>query len=692
MLRIDASTEAAGITCFADHLVPNLYHYLPAAPRVASDDAGPKLRLTRYRGGASGGLLRLEVDLAHTADALAAARAELEARGPGPVELVPVLFDGGTARLTTLGVDGADAPRFVERVLGSTVPGLLGRNAAIFALTLGAEGATLLEAALALGATPLLVVYDLAYAGLHPARNLRARIHTEAAYRYLRARLAASSLWFRADLDREAEAMSHAQHIEIEDVDETGSDPAVLAARADEVRATLRELVETVFFRPATSPVPAAASAARPEWRAAWSAGGFAAEAFVLRDLAQDEVQDLSYDLTEARVMPARVAPQAALSLPPEVDRARLIHDVTTGGDPPRTVTVLSPPGADWTGVAAITVNLRAGDDHRAIVLTADHGEDEAALPPGPAPVEVNARLLARPEDDALGAPPAPDDGFAPLDGTTLILDPAVLARRRVVELTLGVFDPAAVSGVDGRLVLGDRAIAFLLGPARPSLRAVVYGAGALAVESTWRLGDGPPLTAGGQIPADQTVAVLNQPPGQTQPVQLELVDPLGRVASASVELEGPGGARRGFALDPAHPTARGSVRRDGAGLLRYRHRVQVVFKDSRVVDGDWQEATGTVVLVGDTDARAEPVQVVVLGAAPLGALIQLTSLAPPDGVAPTVERLLDPGQTTAVLRLPFRKAAPRSYHVEATLFSADDARTVSRDDTAGVLLLGGRP
>jgi len=72
-----------------------------------------------------------------------------------------------------------------------------------------------------------------------------------------------------------------------------------------------------------------------------------------------------------------------------------------------------------------------------------------------------------------------------------------------------------------------------------------------------------------------------------------------------------------------------------------------------------------------------------------LGALVRLTSLAPPPGVEATVENLLEPGQEPLRITLPFRRGAPHRYRVEGQVFLADGEQQLpARDEIAEVLLL----
>jgi hypothetical protein len=733
MLLLGSDIEVSGLIVFRDHIAPRTFHYLPGAPRVVTDAASggaarPGLQLLRYRGARDGGLLALDVDLAVPDATLAAARAALAAKigGDAPVDLVPVLFTEGTVRLTALGVDeappipspadstapsgtapapapGTAGPVLVERIVGTAVPSLLGHGRAIFSLELDREGTSLLDAAIRSAGTPLAVVYDLAYAGLRPARGLIARVRYQMAYDYLRTRAALSSLWFKADLDRETEALAKAGHITIEDVDYQGLDPAILAQRAEEVRKTLGELSESLFFRPATSPRAVGDQAAprQPGVDAAWAARGRPQAAFVLRELAQREEQELTYDLREAAVATARVAPQGALAAPPGVDPASLVRDVTLDAPPVALeVRAFALPGADWTGVGAVTVDLRGGvggREVRTLVLTPAASDQSALLPAEPRDaVEQRIRVLATLEPEALGAPPPADPPFAPLAASTLALDPAALAGRRVVRIALGVIDAEMVRQVRGRLKSGGQAHEFLLsldgaGSGHAEDAVPVWGSGALQVEAELALVDGGAVAVAQDVAPGQPAVAINQPADRFQTVWMALQDPLDRYASLLVEIEGAAGERhRSFSLDAATPSARWSAPRAAGAPRAFRYKVRKVGRDAAVSEEDWQDGAGSLLPVGDLDLRVETIDVVLVGGGDAaGALVRLTSLAPPAGIEAAVETLTEPGQTEIQVRLPFRQDAPRSYRVEGQVFLDQGERAIApREETAEVLIL----
>ena len=143
-----------------------------------------------------GGLLAFTVDLGVSEDVLDDTRRELRGRDDvdGDVNLVPVQFRSGSCRLS-ITKDAADSesaaenePRglnFFEEVYGASKPSLFGFNRATFTVILSQEGATLFEAALKAGISPIGVLYDLKFLALAPAFNVKITADYKRIYTHL---------------------------------------------------------------------------------------------------------------------------------------------------------------------------------------------------------------------------------------------------------------------------------------------------------------------------------------------------------------------------------------------------------------------------------------------------------------------------------------------------------------------------
>lgn len=185
-----------GVMCYRDHADSSLFYYVPERPRLARNDGVPEFIYLKYRRDVTdnadfdpdvkqslgGGFLAFTVDLGLDDEELKAIKQELGRFADGDVRLAPVDFRKGTVRLT-LTKDAADAPEaeadaprgmsFFEEIYGATKPSLFGFNRATFAVVLPQEAATLFEAALKSGISPIGVIYDLEFLGLRPAFHVK---------------------------------------------------------------------------------------------------------------------------------------------------------------------------------------------------------------------------------------------------------------------------------------------------------------------------------------------------------------------------------------------------------------------------------------------------------------------------------------------------------------------------------------
>jgi len=185
-----------GLMVYRDHANPRLFYYMSERPRISRTAQGrPEMSLIKYKRDLTdnpafdptqakslgGGLFTFTVDLGVDAGVLGAVRSDLSRRVSGEINLSPIQFRGGTVRLSTTkkateaeGGGATSGFAFFEEVLGATVPTLLGDNRAVFSIVLTQEGATLIEAALASGISPVGVIYELNTLAMRPAFHVKA--------------------------------------------------------------------------------------------------------------------------------------------------------------------------------------------------------------------------------------------------------------------------------------------------------------------------------------------------------------------------------------------------------------------------------------------------------------------------------------------------------------------------------------
>ena len=703
MLLLDDSITIGPLTIYRDHASPSTFHYMPGKVQVVTEDGMLRAQLLRFRGSApdgtvqGGGILSLDVQLARDHAALQAAQKQLATRFGVEPNLVPVLFDHGTARVSVLDFHPADPAAgtnslFVEKVLGTTVPSLFGQQRAIFSARLTPEGSTLIEKALRDGSAPVLIVYDLEFSGLMPARGVRARVHYQMSYDYLRTRFQANTLYFKTDLDREAESLSRKGSIEIEDVDFQGLSPEARARRTEELRTTLSQLMQGLFFQPAASPATANifSSSVSSGADAYWASQGRPQVAFVMRGLEQHEDDLLIYDLTESQVTKQRVAPQGALELPKDTDTSKLILDVTTDWPPPITqVHAFTLPDANWAGVSALEIRLRHGADERTLVLSPTQRELTANFSQGP--IEYSARALIQPDPETLGDPPAADGTFRELTTENLFLDPAVLGEQRALRVALGAVDFSTMNKVAGRLEMKGRRRDFQLDKSRRELVVNVWGSEAIRLTAALFFTDGSSISVQRTVNPLDKVVLINQPANQFHVVELMLHDPLERFDSVHVSIEAAAGtSRQNLTLDAGTPMTHWSAPRAADSPRTFRYQVRKVLRNASVTDEDWKEASGSLLVVGDPEIRIETIQGILVGGQnSQGGLVRVAPAPPPPGIDGAQEIMLDAGQMEFTARIPFDRLTPRKYTVSGQLFLDSGAVDLpSREDTSEVLLI----
>ena len=266
MLSLDEPRELHRVLLYRDHGEPRRFYYAPAAPRIARDaDGRPILKLMVYRdtvvaGGevSGGGFLDLTVDLAVSESTKERIRQELASTVGSGVTLAPIPLEAGSVRIVTLGQQSGgddEGGGFVENIIGTARPALYGDNRAVFSMQLSRQGATLMSKALTeSGATPVSVVYDLQFRGMLPAYRANITIDFEQSYRHLRNRFTANSLVFKADLDREFEALMQESAILIEQEDYVGMSPEDTAAERERLEQLARDLASGSMFSPSLKP------------------------------------------------------------------------------------------------------------------------------------------------------------------------------------------------------------------------------------------------------------------------------------------------------------------------------------------------------------------------------------------------------------------------------------------------------
>lgn len=255
MLALDRPLGVvADLALFGDHADKNRVFYIPTRPRLARAGAGDELTLVKFRGtdaAESGGvgLLSFTTELRATEEQLEAARDLAVDQGISQPLLVQAPWTGGKAVLAAALEEGDG---FVEKLMGETTPDLAGTNRATFSALLKEDGAALIEALLNADVpNPLGVRYELEYAGLRPALDVKIRADYKRVYDELswgfEIGAAYEGIGVRAGVESATQKLLESGAIQVEVLHFT--DDAALQARVDAAVKWFQDRILEDFFQ-----------------------------------------------------------------------------------------------------------------------------------------------------------------------------------------------------------------------------------------------------------------------------------------------------------------------------------------------------------------------------------------------------------------------------------------------------------
>jgi hypothetical protein len=191
---------------------------------------------------------------------------------------------------------------------------------------------------------------------------------------------------------------------------------------------------------------------------------------------------------------------------------------------------------------------------------------------------------------------------------------------------------------------------------------------------------------------SDATLVVLNQPPSKAVPVSVALVDPLGRIRKASVELSytGTSGVEQRHLLELAGEGASGNwtfFRNALGDEPRYRHRTTIFRTDGTTEQGSLQEDASRQLIVGDISAGMLQVAVRLLVPDLTAAGFQLAKLRlsyadVPEWADGDVEQLFEGAPQPFTWRVPMRAGGSREYTFSMEWFRSDGSRVRTEPQT----------
>ena len=514
MLALDRPLGVvADLALFADHADRKRVYYISTRPRLARVDGVPELSFVKFRQGdaATGGagLLSFTTELVAEQEQLDQARKHVVQQGIAePIFAQVPWIDGKAVFATAL----AEGDGFVEKLFGEVKPDLAGTNRAMFSMLLNEEGARLVEALVsAEGPSALGVRYELEYAGLRPALQVRMRadykrIYTELSWGF-QFGVAYEGIGVRASVESATQKLRQSGAIQIEVLHFT--DNADLQAKVDEAVRWFQEKILEDFFKTALQPaahedlMKRALDAAKAIGAAtlqealkdasmitklaeslgvppdvlkglgASGAGGGGTGAgaasqssfalklqFTFRDIRQEELKTITLDWTQAQAEKRTAAPQGLLS---RIGGAPTIVEATDAGTFWDKIDVTVRPLGDFEalGVLGLVVQLAYPDENApqqqsALVFAPGQTDPRrfTAWTNGHRP-EYRARVEARFDDQGpWPGPPVFTGEWQTLQSLDLAVHPLTESPRLEVELSPGtlVFSETPQAQIDIRL------------------------------------------------------------------------------------------------------------------------------------------------------------------------------------------------------------------------------------------------
>lgn len=459
MLYLDAPYYFInGVSVFRDHADPLQYYYALAQPRLrTTPDAAtgkpvPRIQLIKYRSlvAGKGGFLTFDVHLGLSDAEVDALASEIRRLGrlPRQPSVAPIQPLDGSVRLLILGKDSAatppparagqptppEEPRFVLKATHFAKPALFGDNGASFSVELDAEGAAIMEAALRGEVTPMVVVYSVDFAGLRPAFSVRLKIDWDRVQTALDETFGHESFFTTTEINTAVDKLVESQVITMEAdnfVPDAGDTGKAVAARFEDARARVQEMITDAFFEASLPPMKE-----RPDgWDraidtfsqfsrqaammgATGGVGGFIGTfSYKKTDYTRIDRRKLDVEISERSAVVRTIYPQGTVSglfatLAEGIDPARFILEVDAD-DPffaERRVRVINRGEMARDQLASIQAVMDYGGQIRTVVLE-ETGKDEtvtwsSVLENGAMARPVQADLTVRFKPDAGGERP----------------------------------------------------------------------------------------------------------------------------------------------------------------------------------------------------------------------------------------------------------------------------------------------
>lgn len=355
--------EIDGVIVYRDHAVPTQFYYAAPEPRIARTGGRLMFDLMSYSVdlrhspltgtsipdelGAGFLTMGVECPLSDSQRAnLVRELADLSALPEERIALYPIPYSKGTVSVLALDKFTAPAgapadpgsptpltgrPTFVEQILGSGTPSLLGDLRSIFSLSLSQQGVAFLSGLFADRAAPVGVVYDLRFYGLRPAVDAVVSANLGRIYQHFGGGLSGQYQWVKAEIKAGIDYLEEHGDIRVRLTSQAVGEEAQKSKEL--ALALFRDQIVQALFRP-TAPNPAmtAASLGSSLLGAGTTRTPGAGVVLTLEHKRSEELKDVEYHFHERAPEERSHAPQGFLPvlLSPQ-DLQQRIHHINLG-------------------------------------------------------------------------------------------------------------------------------------------------------------------------------------------------------------------------------------------------------------------------------------------------------------------------------------------------------------------------
>lgn len=262
------------------------------------------------------------------------------------IALYPVPYHKGTVRVLALdqyAVPGEPAsspaspepikgrPKFVEQILGSGTPDLLGGLRAIFSLSLSQDGVSFMQGLYKDHAAPVGVVYELKFYGLRPAVQCKITADLSRIYKHFGGGLSGQYGWAKAEVSAGLDFLNEQSAIHIEMTSQAVGEEAQKSK--DLAMSLFKEQIVQQMFRP-TTPPNSVASGAGAIGSALSKGASTSAVTLTLSFQRTEELKTVEYDYNERSPEERTHSPQTFLPVMLSLDELQQhIHEIDLHND-----------------------------------------------------------------------------------------------------------------------------------------------------------------------------------------------------------------------------------------------------------------------------------------------------------------------------------------------------------------------